>query len=508
MMGSIRFLIALCALSLVVAPGATSLEKGKEYVPTYETAQGVYVENLTTIDSELAVAKVSTDSDTILLTVKQYVAGDPGSWSTVHSATIDGSEQDNAIRPWINAGWGRGYTLPELDAGLYTVEVPSGNVTPNNITLSHDTYKYPLFIASDNPKADFLLVSPSLTISCYNTWPNYTRFTATGEDGINCYFNPISTEVGPLTGVKRPGYDSKGYERHATLIDIIEGLGFTWEIVDELWLADNPDYMKNFRGVALIEQSEYATYEMREAYDSYIAGGGRFMHFSNETWIWNMRKEGDAYRVHKLSKDPYAYDSDSSNDNQITGYSVLDVTDEPRGPNNPEIDTLGFSFWMGGNPTAGAWSAYRTAHWMYEGTGLSDGGTFGDLVAYVDPANPGSFVDGVVTQTSGSLPYTDEEATYGIPTNVLILGTIATVNSSLWDCAFTPFATNASCKEAGTAAIVMWESGDNNGVIISIPDKRWFRSPGASRTRITENILTRVQAPGTIDVYDGFSTTP
>lgn len=493
-------LVALLPLqSLANCPPACGAEGGKPYVPHTQQAQGVYVDSLTVTESERAVARVSTSADTTTLTVLNLVTS-----AIAYSATIDSSEQNNGSRAWVNAGWPRGVTLPALPKGLYTVAVSSGVVSPNNVDLSHDTYRGPLFVTSSAPTADFLVVVPSLTSACYNTWPNYPRYVAAGATGKSCYENPDATEVSTRIGLKRPGFDSKYYNRPKIMIDRIEANGYTWDIIDETHLEANPSYLNNFQSIIIVEQIEYATFELREAYDDYLDQGGRVLVIGNEIWIWNMRKEGDAYRVFKLSDDPYMVDGDPSNDHQIGKHSVIGDKFPVAGPNNPETTSAGVSFWLGGNPAIGvtAWTAYRTGHWFYAGTGLSDEGTFGDLATT-------DFTDGVRVQFTGTptLPYYTDAATYHIPTTLLILATADTDNSTPWDCVTVPF-TNVACQEDGEAVIAIWEKEPNNGVFMVIPVKTWLTDLDATTTRMLDNTLDAFAASGIFDILDGESVTP
>ena len=491
----------------VYPAGAIGPGSGNPYVPVVQTGQGVYTDSLTILESEQTIARISTGVAETALTVTNLVTAE-----VVFNQTVAASEQVNGPRAWVDAGWARGVTLPVLGKGLYEVAVASSVVSPSDITFVTETYRRPLFVTSTNPTADFLVVSPSLIAACYNTWPNYPRFTNASQPGKSCYLNPDAAAKSTRVGLKRPGWNKTMTTQAKYLIDSIEAKGYTWDIIDDTFLQDNPDYLNNYKAVIVVDQAEYATNEIRGSYDSYVAQGGRLLLLSMEVWIWNMRKEGDAYRVFKLATDPYITDQDSSNDSQIGDYAILGnlwTAGQP-GPNDPTTRSTGSTIWLGFNPLTGVtgWTAYRTGHWLYANTSLADGDTFLDGRIAVT-----QFVDGVKTRFVGapSLPYIGTDAaTFSIPSNLLILATLETSNAVPWDClTWTP--SSVPCREAGTGVISIFESGANNGVVMKIPIKKWMieLQTDTQISQMLDNILDRFQlATGSINPTDGYSVTP
>ena len=75
----------------------------------------------------------------------------------------------------------------------------------------------------------------------------------------------------------------------------------------------------------------------------------------------------------------------------------------------------------------GRWSARRTGHWLWAGTGLADGQTFGEI-------NPAQLVDGTLLRFGDGLPYPDDVARTETPADFLALATLPSTNARPWWC--------------------------------------------------------------------------
>jgi hypothetical protein len=453
-----------------------------------QETQGVYLDRLTVDETENALAYVSTQNPTEDLFVTNYVTG-----VEFYRENVTASEQTNGPTPWIAAEWSRSETLPLLPSGFYMVQVDPSAAVPNNVPLSEDTYRVPLFVVPTEPVADVLFISPSLTSTCYNAW-----------GGRSCYTSPSNPDV----GFKKPGYFPNFYNRMRYVVERLEALGHTWDIMDEQYLEDHPEFIGNYRAAIVVEQIEYSTYAMRRAYDDYIDSGGRLLILGNEVWIIMMRRNGDTYSTYKRSDltDPFAVDGDPTNDHLIADHSVID---DP-GPDYPETRSTGVSTWLGYNPTEDHWTAWRTGHWFYAGSGLSDGDGFRDGSTGGLPVLPSQIIDGVTTRFTGGLPFVTNHTRYDIPTGTLILATIPTSNARPWDCVNPSFWNSPECYQPGTAAITIRET-EEGGVVMVIPDKRWISLSQVSgedpvAVLLLDNALSAFASPSAMDVYAGYSS--
>jgi hypothetical protein len=451
-----------------------------------QQSQGIYLDRMTILETTNPVAFLSTQNANEELVVTNYMAG-----AELYRATVASAQQVNGPTPWIDAGWSRSQTLPLLAPGFYMVGVDPASVVPSSSSWGHVTYQMPLFVVPTNPTADVLFVSPSLTNACYNDW-----------GGRSCYTEPPNAHF----GFRRPGYLPRYLLKLKTAIGRLQSLGYTWDVIDEKYLEANPGFAQNYRAVVVVGQPEYLTSEIRSAFDDYVDSGGRLLILGNEVWVFQVRRQGNVYSTYKFPwrlVDPFAVDGDPSNDHLIA-YEW--VRQEP-GPNHPEIESTGVSTWLGYRPSEPFWTAWRTSHWFYEETGLSDGDHFREVG--IAPVGFDQIYDGVKAQFWGGLPYTTQKTIFGIPDGVLILATIPTGDARPWNCGDPWNSGDTNCWVPGTAAITI-RATSNGGAIMVIPDNTWFSDVPyiPIPTRLMDNALRAFASPAPLDVYGGFATEP
>lgn len=464
-----RTKLSACALLLPTLAGFLSPASAHA-----QENQGVYLDRLTINETENAVARISTQNAAEDLFVTDFITGDE-----VYRQNVAASEQTNGLAPWIDAEWPRSETIPSLPPGLYMVQVDPSAVVPSTVAFAQETYRVPLFVAPTTSTADVLLISPSLTSVCYNQWGG----------GRSCYTLP-NTDV----GYKRPGYVPQYYMKMKVVIDRLEDLGHSWDVIDEQYLETNPEFIKNYRAAIIVEQVEYATYDMRQAYDGYVDSGGRLLILGNELWIFMMRKTGDVYQVYKgLLVDPFASDGDPGNDHLIADDSV----ESDPGPDYPMTRSAGTSYWLARHPDNTHWTAHRTSHWFYDDTDLSDGEAF-----RIGLVRTTQLMDGVTTKIVGGLPYVRDHETYEIPLGTMILATIPTSDAQPWDCEFRNW-NRPECTRPGTAAITIMEKA-GGGVVMVIPDKRWLSNSDPISEQLLDNALDAFADSNEMDVYAGY----
>ena len=210
------------------------------------------------------------------------------------------------------------------------------------------------------------------------------------------------------------------------------------------------------------------------------------------------RKEGNQYLEYKnlfRLVDPFAVDADPTNDH-LVAYRYVDVP-----PDYPEISTTGVSTWFAYHPDPNHlfWRATRVGHWLFEGTNLADGDTFGSAV-------PLQIFDGTNARWTNGMPFVHDHATYGIPESSLILATIPTPDARPWMCEALNFESDPSCFVPGTAAIVIHDK-PGGGVVLVIPDKRWmaFVPSDGVLTKIIDNAFVKFADPAPFDPFAGYS---
>jgi hypothetical protein len=182
---------------------------------------------------------------------------------------------------------------------------------------------------------------------------------------------------------------------------------------------------------------------MRDHLDAFVNGGGAAMILSGNTCWWQVRYSTDlrtmiCYKAFALKEDPFATDSNPANDHLIT-------TNWYKSPvNYPENSTTGLGWRHGGyhdysgNFTYadgfGGYRVFRTNHWIFQGTGLSDGQMLGRDATIV-----GYEVDGTLLEARdaagniawdanryyplpGALPHVIDTTVTKTPANFVVLG--------------------------------------------------------------------------------------
>ena len=191
------------------------------------------------------------------------------------------------------------------------------------------------------------------------------------------------------------------FERHFAVW--AENNNYDMEYATQHDLHFTPDILKHYQAVVIVGHDEYWTAEMRNAIDAYVDQGGNVARFG-ANFIWQVRLEdqGETQVCYKyLAQD---HDPLMGTDKQ----QQLSTAWESPLVNRPGASTFGLNGFQcvyagfgGWNPrNSGGYVVYRNQHWVFEGTDLYFGDTFGA------EAKVFSFeVDGVDFTFKHGLPY-------------------------------------------------------------------------------------------------------
>ncbi|HEY7334385.1 MAG TPA: N,N-dimethylformamidase beta subunit family domain-containing protein [Bryobacteraceae bacterium] len=219
----------------------------------------------------------------------------------------------------------------------------------------------------------------------------------------------------------------------APFVRWLESNGYAVDYCTDLDLHDGSCRLESYRLLLSVGHDEYWSRDMRSRLENFIASGGNAAFFSGNTCWWRLHvtDEGTALACnkHRLPGDTEAFDQ----------WMRID----------PETRLTGVSFRYGG----GWWSGRRDAlgyevrkadHWIYAGTGLRNGDTFGGgpeqgLIGY--ECDGASFADGTpesfqilgTRRLTSNWEYAEHAegaaATMGIYQNV---GTVFTAATTDW----------------------------------------------------------------------------
>ncbi|MGJ6964383.1 N,N-dimethylformamidase beta subunit family domain-containing protein [Streptosporangium sp. G11] len=242
------------------------------------------------------------------------------------------------------------------------------------------------------------------------TWQAYNR---AGVPGEGLYPTESAERAGRVTFDRPGGGPAGNWEDH--FYRWLSRSGVRADYCSNLDLHEDPGTLLRDRRLLVIPgHDEYWTREMRDAAESFVAAGGNIAFFGGNTCWWQVRLEDDGRTMvcHRDALlDPMAATDPSLVTVEWSGSPVC----------RPENGLTGVSFRRG----AGCWEdmdamkseAYTVRfaeHWVFEGTGLRDGDTFGrGAVGYETDAAEYEEVDGIPLATGAD----------GTPADFAILAT-------------------------------------------------------------------------------------
>jgi hypothetical protein len=167
----------------------------------------------------------------------------------------------------------------------------------------------------------------------------------------------------------------------------------------------------------------------------------------------------------------------------------------------PETRLFGTSYWLGGWPgVASAWTVHRSEHWLWSGTGLTEGAPLTQVSAY-------DLIDGTLLEFHGGLPYPDTTEPTETPADFLVLASVATVNAAPWWCWLVGTPKNL-CYQPGWGVMGIRQNA-LGGVLLVLPDAKWLTDAKwlvyPEVPQITRNALQVLGSPDPVDAYAGYA---
>ncbi len=358
-----------------------------------------------------------------------------------------------------------------------------GNETPPDRNSTDGVTAKALFVVrSAHPGAD-------TTILYKLSWATFHAYNATGYGSL--YAETVWSEHDNPPGFKvttrRPGggtggvvmmgdppdYYAPGSRRQtfehwdAPFIRWLEGTGYRLDYCTDLDLHQDPELLKPYNLLLSVGHDEYWSAEMRAAVDRFVAAGGNMAYFSGNIAFFRIRFTDDDTAITCAKAEPSAVSAQWEQD-------VWALHD-------PENRTTGVEFaggWFDGKRDPVGYTVQHAEHWIYQGTGLSDGDVFGadselPLVGYECDGAPYVRKNGWV-QTAGK---------HGTPPTFFVLG-LAELGPG-WQ--FT-----LGDRPAATMGLYTSPRG---GIVFQAATTDWPMVVARNKTveRITANVLNRLQ---------------
>ncbi|MGK0188054.1 MAG: mono/diheme cytochrome c family protein/glucose/arabinose dehydrogenase [Verrucomicrobiales bacterium] len=256
-------------------------------------------------------------------------------------------------------------------SGCYEAWTKSGDVRGNRMFF---------VVRSSSPGRDtkILLQFSTNTYNAYNGWGGFSLYTYWGPDNWDKKHAP-GDELGRRVTFQRP---FGGIDRNWELpfIQWAENNGYLIDYAINSDLEFHPQLLEHYQLVLSVGHDEYWSTPMRDHLEAFIARGGNVAFFSGNVSCWQVRSEDDGNDLvcwkEAFEQDPLY---------RPEGHPLLSTLWSHHLVKRPENQLTGVGFLRGGfhkshgqfMDGSGAYKVHRPDHWVFEGTGLTEGKEFG-----------------------------------------------------------------------------------------------------------------------------------
>jgi hypothetical protein len=381
--------------------------------------------------------------------------------------------------------WGRQqFTVPaDWPSGAYVAMFfeldDEGNVVsrPDDTTIADGRSAKALFVvksAAPGKAARILYKVPLFTYQAYND----TNSPVDMADGGSLYTGATKVTLrrtGGGTGnilahskiVPPDVYDPSSPRQTFAHWDVpfirwLEQLSYRVDYCTDLDIHENPlNFLGSYQLLLSVGHDEYWSEDMRANIEAFIQGGGNVAFFSGNICYWRttLMDNNTAIYVDKSSVGAF-WGSDGT---RLTGVNYAHAGGQWCG----ERDPVGYT-------------AQHADHWVFEGTGLQDGDTFGAEEHLVGYECDGALVS---DQPDGSVALSPNAFADGTPSSFVILGHARLI----------PHWQDAQDGNA-TATMGVYT---NRGTVFAAATVDWARVLASNNAvdRITRNVIERLQSP-------------
>ncbi len=365
-MQSLIWLMVCLLGSFVNAQGIDS-DPAEETTQQSPDRQVQYIEGYTELHSYVAgdVIRfhVSTDSPTYTLNIARISFP----WWDYSNTVASVSNLPGTFypmppdEPWLGANWPVDYEItvdPSWPTGAYLAQF----ITQDGNVRFHPFYIRPAVPGSISRIA---YIGNFVTLAAYNKW-----------GGPNFYSQPRIYKSSLL----RPFSSSYGKGRSSwnlRMCSHLEDMGYVLEYLTEQDIEENPDILRNYDVVVLAGHHEYVTTTFYDALQDHHDRGGHLALFDADELYWQVRLENDGKTI-------VCYKEESEANDPMYGFYNCRVTEAWGSDllNRPAEKLRGIQR----NPLyfyfeSGDYVVENASHWIFAGTGVQNGDTFGTLMA-------------------------------------------------------------------------------------------------------------------------------
>ena len=265
------------------------------------------------------------------------------------------------------------FAVPDWPSGLYVARVQAASGT--------DEIDLPFVVRPSVPATGIAVVLADTTYHAYNDWGGRNLYgNVAGSDFAGAYPSTSALRVpfGFQLSFDRPFHGGFGNSVQAWEVPLLQWLGRRNVPFDVCTSRDlHFGYLKPgaYRLVVFAGHHEYWTAEMRTAVETFAKSGGNVAFFSGNVCWWQIRISPDGTQLtgYKVAGfDPLA----TTSDHALTTVHWFDDLVK-----RPETTLTGVS-WLGDEAIFydqdHRFTVKQANHWVFAGTGLQNGNTFGE----------------------------------------------------------------------------------------------------------------------------------
>jgi hypothetical protein len=321
-----------------------------------------------------------------------------------------------------------------------------------------------------------LLQLATNTYNAYTNWGGYSLYAYHGRHKVQ----------GRRVSFDRPQF-SQFSRWELPFVQWCEKNGYALDYCVNSDLEFRPELLKNYKLVLSVGHDEYWSTPMRDNLEKFIGDGGNVAFFSGNTCCWQVRSEenGRALACWKqnFGDDPQYKTGDFKTLSTLWSHYLV---------NRPENTLTGVGFLWGGYHRShgqfmdgsGAYTAHRPEHWLFAGTNLKKGDSFGAKLP--DYKVVGYECDGCELTWKDGLPFPTHSD--GTPKDFEVLAT----SPAKWHPDDSEWYEKWQKGRVGHAVVGAYTRG---GTVVTVGSTDWafgLKGNDAAVTRITKNVLDKL----------------
>jgi len=372
-----------------------------------------------------------------------------------------------AFKVPVAANWKSGYYVATLRA-----QDSGGRYSQRGRRTAESEMYFVVRSAHPGRDTKILLQLATNTYNAYNNWGGFSLYA----------YNGRGKNQGSRVSFHRPG-GSLFSRWEQQFVAWAERSGYVLDFAVNSDLEFRPELLQSYKLVLSVGHDEYWSAPMRDHLEAFIGRGGNVAFFSGNSVCWQVRSEDNGQALvcwkQNYHQDPVYATGQYATLTSLWSHHLI---------KRPENTMTGVGFLWGGYRKShgqfmdepAEFTVHRPEHWVFAGTDLKRGATFGGQDTIV-----GYECDGCELTWRDGLPY--PTGNDGTPKNLTVLSTCPV----RWHPNDAEWYEKWEKGRTGNAVMGLYERG---GTVFTAGTTDWSHGLGKDATvdRITRNILDRL----------------